>query len=80
MMGLTKACPDYIPGERVRNQSVIVVTYVRWRCQVTIRLCDSGSGCVIISHMILNRVIWRYGITDCVVKSHPKYLISFEYC
>jgi hypothetical protein len=41
-------------------------------------LCDSGSGCVIISHMILNRALQRYGITDCVVESHPKYLMSYE--
>jgi hypothetical protein len=27
--------------------------------------------------MILNRVIQRYGITDCVVKSHLKYLMSY---
>jgi hypothetical protein len=28
--------------------------------------------------MILNRAIQRYGITDYVVKSHLKYLMSFE--
>jgi hypothetical protein len=27
--------------------------------------------------MILNRVIQRYGITDCVVTSHLKYLMSY---
>jgi hypothetical protein len=57
-----------------------VVTYVRWRCQKTARLCVSGSGCVIISHMILNRMIRRYIINDYVVKSHIKYLMSFEKC
>jgi hypothetical protein len=45
---------------------------------VTTRLCCSGSGCVSISLMMLNQAIWRYGITDCVVKSHLKYLMSFE--
>jgi hypothetical protein len=39
---------------------------------VTTRLCGSGSGCVTILLMILNRAIRRYGITDCVVKSHLK--------
>jgi hypothetical protein len=53
------------------------VTYVRWMCQVTTRLSSSGSGCVTISHMILNRVIQRYRIIDYVVKSHFKYLMSF---
>jgi hypothetical protein len=47
---------------------------------VTTRLCGSGSRCVTISLMILNWVIRRYGITDCVVKSHLKYLMSFEKC
>jgi hypothetical protein len=45
---------------------------------VTTGLCGSGSGCVIICHMILNCVIRRYGITDCVVESHLKYLMSYE--
>jgi hypothetical protein len=40
------------------------VTYIRCRCQGTTRLCDNGSGCVTISHMILNRAIRRYEITD----------------
>jgi hypothetical protein len=44
------------------------------------RHCGSSSGCVTISLMILNRAIQRYGITDCVVKSHLKYLMSFEKC
>jgi hypothetical protein len=44
------------------------------------RLCDSGTVCVTISLMILNRAIRRYGITDCVVKSHLKYLMSYEKC
>jgi hypothetical protein len=57
-----------------------VVMYVRWRCEVTTRLCGSSSGCITISLMILNRAIRRYGITDCVVKTHLKYLISFEKC
>jgi hypothetical protein len=35
----------------------------------TIRLCGSDSGCVIISHTILNWVIRRYRITDYFVKS-----------
>jgi hypothetical protein len=30
--------------------------------------------------MILNQVIQRYEITDCVVKSHLKYLMSFKKC
>jgi hypothetical protein len=80
LTGLTKAIPYYISRQRVRNQSVTVVMYVRWMCQVTTKLYGSGSRCVVISHMILNRAIQRYGITDCVVKSHPKYLISFKYC
>jgi hypothetical protein len=42
------------------------------------KTCDNGSGCVIISHMILNWVIRRYRITDYVVKCHLKYLMSFE--
>jgi hypothetical protein len=45
---------------------------------VTTRLCGSGSECVTISLMILNRAIWRYGITDSVVKSNLKYLICFQ--
>jgi hypothetical protein len=45
---------------------------------VTTKLCDSNSGCVTISLMILNWAIRRYGITDCVVKSHIKYLMSFQ--
>jgi hypothetical protein len=57
-----------------------VVMYVRCRFQETIRLCGSGSGCVIISHVILNQAIWRYEITDCFVQSHLKYLMSFEKC
>jgi hypothetical protein len=76
--GLTKACPDYISSQRVTNESVIMVTYVRWRCQMTTRLCGSDYGCVIILLIILNRVIQRYGITNCVVKSHPKYFMSYE--
>jgi hypothetical protein len=48
---------------------------------VTARLCANISGCVTISLMILNRAIQRYGITDLgVVKSHLKYLMSFEKC
>jgi hypothetical protein len=57
-----------------------VVMYVRWRCQVTTRLCDNSSGCVIISHTILNRAIRRYRITNYVVKSQLMYLLSFEIC
>jgi hypothetical protein len=44
------------------------------------RHCGNSSGCVTISLMILNRAVQRYGITDCVVKSHLKYLMSFEKC
>jgi hypothetical protein len=44
---------------------------------VTTRLCDSGTRCVTISLMILNRTIERYRIIDCVVKSHVKYLMSY---
>jgi uncharacterized protein YcgI (DUF1989 family) len=55
-----------------------VVMYVRCRCQETTRHCGSGSGYVTISHMILNRAIQRYGITDCFVQTHLKYLKSFE--
>jgi hypothetical protein len=77
-MGSRKACVDCIQSQRVRNRSVTMVMYVRWRFQVTIRLCGSGSECVIISHMILNRAIWRYGITDYVLKYHLKYLMTFE--
>jgi hypothetical protein len=47
---------------------------------MTMRLCGSGSGCVTITLMILNRAIRRYEINDCVVKSHLKYLMSFEKC
>jgi hypothetical protein len=47
---------------------------------VTTRLCGSGSGCVTISYMILNWVIQRYRITDYVVKSHLKYLMSSKNC
>jgi hypothetical protein len=47
---------------------------------MTRRQCDSGSRCVTISLMILNRVMRRYGIADCVVNSHLKYLMSFEKC
>jgi hypothetical protein len=79
-MGWRKACVNWIQSQRVTNQSVTMVMYVRWRYQVTTRLFGSGSGCVIILHMILNRVIQRYGITDYVVKSHRKYLMSFEKC
>jgi hypothetical protein len=39
---------------------------------VTIRLCGSGSGCVTILLMIMNRAIRRYVITDFVVNSHLK--------
>jgi hypothetical protein len=45
---------------------------------MTTRLCGNGCGCVIISLMILNRVIQRFRIIDCVVKSHLKYLMSFK--
>jgi hypothetical protein len=54
-----------------------VVTYVRWTFHVTTKRCGSGTGCVTISLMILNRVIRRYKIIDCVVKSHIKYLMSY---
>jgi hypothetical protein len=70
MMSLTLIhCVDYIRRQRVRPQSAIVVTHVRWRCRVTARHCGSGSGCVIISLTILNRVIRRYRMTDYVIKS-----------
>jgi hypothetical protein len=46
---------------------------------VTTELCGSGTGCVTISLMILNRVIRRYGITNCVVKSHLKFLPLCDY-
>jgi hypothetical protein len=45
-MGLRKPCPNCIRSQRVINQSVTVVMYVRCRCQETTRLCGSGSGCV----------------------------------
>jgi hypothetical protein len=45
---------------------------------MTARLCGSGSGCLTIPHMILNRAIRWYRIIDYVVKSHLKYLMSFE--
>jgi hypothetical protein len=57
-----------------------VVTYVRCMCHETTRLSGSGSGCVTISHMILNRMIRRYGQTDCVVQSSLKHLMSSEKC
>jgi hypothetical protein len=57
-----------------------VVTYVRCRCQETTRLSGSDSGCVTISHMMLNRVIQRYEQTDCVVKSSLKNLMISEKC
>jgi hypothetical protein len=44
---------------------------------VTTRLHGSGTTCVAITLMILNWVIQMYGITDCVVESHLKYLISY---
>jgi hypothetical protein len=47
---------------------------------VTTRHCGTGSRCVTILLMILNWTIQRYGITDYVVKSHLKYLMSFEKC
>jgi hypothetical protein len=57
-----------------------MVTYVRFRCQETTILSGSGSGCVTISHMILNWAIQRYGITDYVMQSHLKYLMSSKKC
>jgi hypothetical protein len=57
-----------------------VVTYVRCRCQETTRLSGSDSGCVTISHMMLNRVIRRYEQTDCVVQSSLKHLMISEKC
>jgi hypothetical protein len=54
-----------------------VVTYVRCRCQETTRLSGSDSGCVTISHMIMNRAIRRYGQTDCVVQSNLKHLMIY---
>jgi hypothetical protein len=79
--GFRKAWPHCIRSQRVQSRSVTVVTYVRWRCQVTTRLCGSVSGCVTLSLMILNRTIRKYGIIDLVfMKSHLKYLMSFEKC
>jgi hypothetical protein len=60
--------------------SVSVVTYIRCRCQETTRLSGSNSGYVTISHMILNRMIRRYGQIDCVVQSSLKHLIISEKC
>jgi hypothetical protein len=57
-----------------------MVTYVRCRCQETTRLSSSDSGCVTISHMILNRVIRRYTQIDCVVQSSLKHLMISEKC
>jgi hypothetical protein len=91
-MGLRKARSDCIQRKRALNRSVTVVTYVRWRCQKTTRLriatmglrkaCSdcNNSRCVTVSHMILNRVIRRYKIIDCVVQSYLKYLMSSEKC
>jgi hypothetical protein len=56
------------------------VTYVRCRCQETTRLSGSDFGCVIISHMILNRAIRRYKQTDCVVQFSLKHLMISEKC
>jgi hypothetical protein len=77
-MGMRKPYPDYIRSQRVSHQSVSVVTYVRCRGQETIRLSSSDSGCVTISHMILNRAIRRYGQTNCVVQSSLKHLMISE--
>jgi hypothetical protein len=44
---------------------------------VTTKLCGSSTGCVEISLMILNWAIQRYGITNCIVKSRLKYLMSY---
>jgi hypothetical protein len=57
-----------------------MVTYVRCMCQKTTRLSGSGSRCVTISQMILNREIQRYRQTDCVVQYSLKHLMSFEKC
>jgi hypothetical protein len=59
---------------------VTMVTYVRWWCQVTIRLCGTSSGCVTISLMIQNHAIRRYEITNPVMKSHLMYLICSQKC
>jgi hypothetical protein len=79
-MGMRKSYLDYIRSQRVSHQNVSVVTYVRCRCQETTRLFGSDSGCVTISHMILNRAIRRYGQTDCVVQSSLNHLIISEKC
>jgi hypothetical protein len=78
--GMRKPYLDYIRSQRVSHRSVSVVMYVRCRCQETTRLSDSDSGCVAISHMILNRAIRRYRQTDCVVQSSLKHLMIFEKC
>jgi hypothetical protein len=75
---MRKPYPDYIRSQRVSHRSISVVMYVRCRCQETTRLSGSDSGCVTISHMILNRVIRRYGQTDCVVQSSLKHLMISE--
>jgi hypothetical protein len=78
--GMRKPYPDYIRSQRVSHRSVSVVTYVRRRCHETTRLSGSDSGCVAISHMILNRAIRRYGQTDCVVQSSLKHLMISKKC
>jgi hypothetical protein len=78
--GYEKTIPGYIRSQRVNHWSVSVVTYVRCRCQETTRLSGSDSGCVTISHMILNRAIWRYEQTHCVVQSSLKHLMISEKC
>jgi hypothetical protein len=78
--GYEKSYPDYIQSQRVSHQSVSVVTYVRCRCHETTRLSDSDFRCVTISHMILNRAIWRYEQTNCVVQSSVKHLMISEKC
>jgi hypothetical protein len=76
--GMRKPYSDYIQSQRVSHLSVYVATYVRCRCQKTTRLSGNDFKCVIISHMILNRVIRRYGQTDCVVQSILKHLMISE--
>jgi hypothetical protein len=79
-MGMRKPYSDYIRSQRVSHRSVSVVTYVRCRCQETTRHSGIDSGCVTISHMILNWAIQRYGQTNCVVQSSLKHLIISEKC
>jgi hypothetical protein len=80
LMGMRKPYLDYIRSQRVSQWSVSVVTYIRCKCHETTRLSGRDSGCVTISHMILNWAIRRYEQTNCIIQSSLKHLMIFEKC